>query len=128
MDDASLVRSLDAFEQLSEPDGGRLRIKPARALEFRAQRRSAHKLHHQIGSVGPDAAIVIDADDVRMIQAGRSLRLALETPQRRPVAEHVAEHDLDRNPAIETQIRRFVNRAHPAPAYQLLQAIFLVYR
>ena len=54
--------------------------------------------------------------------------LALEAPQRYPVAKHVAEHNLDRNPAIETQICSFVDRSHPTPADQLFQAIFHVNR
>jgi hypothetical protein len=58
-----------------------------------------------------------------MIQVGRSLRLALKAPQRGPVAEHVTQHDLDSNLAIKAQIRRFVNRAHPATADHPLQAI-----
>src|SRR5258708_1179009 len=127
MDDAGLMRSLDTLEHLPEPLRSRLRVKLACAREFQAQRGAANKLHHQVGSFRSDAAVVIDRDDVRMIQAGRGLRLALKAPQRSPVAEHVTEHDLDRDLAIQAQIGRFVNRAHPATADHLLQTFSLVY-
>src|SRR5258707_1273710 len=63
-----------------------------------------------------------------MIQASRSLGFTLKATQRYSVAEHVAEHDLDRNPAIETQVRSLVDRAHPTPADHFFQSVFSVNR
>src|SRR5260370_2847566 len=101
MDDAGLMRSLDTLEYLPEPLRSRLRVKLARAREFQAQRGATNKLHHQVSSLRSDAAVVIDRDDVRMIQAGRGFRLTLEAPQRSPIAEQFTEHDLDRDLTIQ---------------------------
>src|SRR5579885_359515 len=97
MDDSGLMRRIHTRENLREPRRGCLTIDLAHPLELRAQRRAAHQLHHQVSSLGSDAAIVKERDDIGMTQACGGLRLTLEAAEGSPIAEHAAEHDLDRD-------------------------------
>ena len=51
------------------------------------------------------------------------MRFALKAPQRCAVAEHRAAQNFDGDRAIQARVGRFINRAHPAFAYQAFQTI-----
>jgi hypothetical protein len=59
---------------------------------------------------------VIERADVRMIQRGNGMGLAVKAFAELRVAGHVRRQDFDRDRAIETGIPRFVDFAHPAGA------------
>ena len=75
-----------------------------------------HQLHHQVESAldGRVLALVEDADDVRVGEAGGSAGLALEPLSERAVVAQAGVHDLDRALAVEPGVESLVDRRHPA--------------
>ena len=71
-----------------------------------------------LGSGGGEFLEAVNLRDVRVIQRGEQLRLALETPQPlRPSSEGVRQ-DLDCHVPIELAIAGPIHLAHPAGAEQ----------
>jgi len=62
------------------------------------------------------AADVMQRGDVRVIQPGDRLGLALETDPSFWQVGEIVEQDLDGNASLETRIARFVDLAHAAAA------------
>jgi hypothetical protein len=81
------------------------------------------QLHDDVEVVGPGFAEVDDADDVRVVELGHRLRLALEAGLEVVVPAEVAPHDLDGDGAFEADLRAFVNRAHAALAEEGLDVV-----
>src|ERR1700691_2690666 len=55
---------------------------------------------------------VVDGADVRMVQAGRRSRLALEAVQRLAVADHAVRNELQGHMPAEAQVLGLTNYAH----------------
>ena len=66
---------------------------------------------------------VMDREDVGVIERGCELRLALEAPPIGRVGQ-VRGDELDRDGAIQLRVRRAVDRAHPAFAKLMIEAIW----
>ena len=81
------------------------------------QRRSVHQLQHQrqhaVGFFEP-----VDRRDVRMVQRGQHLGLALEPREPVRVAREGRRKDLHRDVAVELRVPRAIHLAHPAFAEQ----------
>ena len=58
----------------------------------------------------------VDRRDVRMIQRGQQLRLAVEARHPLGVVREALGHDLERDVAPELRIPRAIHFAHPARA------------
>ena len=65
---------------------------------------------------------VVDREDVGVIERGCELRLALEAPPSCRVGQ-VGGDELDRDGAIQLRVGRAVDRAHPAFAKLMIEAI-----
>src|SRR5437867_5238134 len=83
------------------------------------QRHAVQKLHRDesLASLLPN---VIDRADIRMIQCGCGLRLALETGQGLSVSGNLLRQELQGHETMEPDIFGLVNDTHAATA-QLLQ-------
>jgi len=58
----------------------------------------------------------VDCADVRMIQRGEELRLALEARHALGIGDEELRQDLDGDVATELRVARFIDFAHPARA------------
>jgi hypothetical protein len=86
-----------------------------RPLEARAQGVTLE----QLGDDEPVvrlAAVVVDAEDVRVRERGERLGLALEAREHRGIASERGGEDLERDVAIELEVARAVDLAHAAGA------------
>ena len=59
-------------------------------------------------------AVVVDGDDVRVVQAGRGLGLALEALAQRVVGAELGGDRLDRHEAVQDRVVGLVDLAHRA--------------
>src|SRR5262249_21129296 len=73
-----------------------------------------------------DAAEIVDGDDAGVRQPRHRPTLALEAPQRRTVVEPAADENLDRDRALQAQVRGPVDRAHAAAADAPLEPVLAV--
>src|SRR3990172_9457529 len=105
MDDSTLMRRFHSFAYLIEPVGANGWRKFSAALQFGAQSRSKQVFHHQISAARTDRSIIVDRDDVGMTQLSAEPRFTLETGQSRRISKQRFHRDLDRNPAVQSQIR-----------------------
>ena len=86
-------------------------------LQTPGQRLPVQQFHHEkIGLLVP--ADVINNTDVRIVQAGDRLRLALKPGPRLGTVRDVLVQDLDGHRSIEPRIQRFVDLAHSTGADQ----------
>ena len=99
MHDAAAVRGVDGIEDLPREHQGVIELDRAR------ERLPVDVLHDQV--VRPD---VIERTDMRMVQAGDRVRLALEA-----FAEG-RQHFLDGDDAVEPGVASLVDLAHAAGA------------
>jgi len=83
----------------------------------RGERLALEMRHHQVMSA-IDAADVVDAADVRMVQSRDGARLALETGSQIGIAGDLGRQDLDRDRPIEPRVACAVDFTHPARADQ----------
>ena len=114
MDDALVVGLLERLgdlpgdlERLVERDGA-----PREALlEVLALDQLEGEEGLAVGFLEP-----VDGGDVRVVERGEQMRLALEAPQAVGVLGHLRRQDLDRDVAVEVRVGRAVDLAHPAGA------------
>ena len=91
-------------------------------METLAQRLARQQLGDRVGDavVGTE---IVDGEDVRVIELGDGLGLALETREPIGVGGHRLRQHLDRHIAIEPLVVRAVDHAHPALADLLDDAV-----
>ena len=114
MDDALAMRLVERVGDL-DGDLQRLVERERPFLEARGQRLALEMRHDQVVRA-IDAADVVDAADVGMVQRGDRPGLALEACPRIGIAGDVARQDLDGDRAIEARVAGLVDLAHPAGA------------
>jgi hypothetical protein len=114
VDDAVLVRVMDAARHLLDQREDRAKLNALLEQEP-AERLPLDELHDE---EHPTAflARVIDRDKVRVRQAGRRLRLALEPPAHRLVRRRHLLHHLEGHRAIQIAVDRAVDDGHRALA------------
>ena len=106
----------DADDQLDD-----VLPRPWARLDPVPERAAVNELGDQV--LAPvELAGVMDREDVGMIERGCELRFALEAPPGRRVGQ-IGGEKLDRDGAIELGIRRAIDRAHPAFAKLVIEAI-----
>jgi hypothetical protein len=86
------------------------------------QSHSLQKLHRDEG-LPLLIANVINCADVRMIQCGRRLSLALKTGECLRVAGKILGQELKRNKTMQPRVLSFINHAHPAATELLNDAV-----
>jgi hypothetical protein len=122
MDDPLRVRGRERRgDLLREVDGLHRRQRSAAGQELR-ERPPFDELHHDVLPVAVCAGVV-DADDVRLVQAGRRLGLAPEPSHEAGVARELREQDLDRDRPAEDRVEASVDLGHPALADPSLDAV-----
>ena len=90
--------------------------------EHQAQVFPVHVLHHDVErAVGIVATEVEHLDAVRMVEAARRQRLALEPPHDRRILEQRRLEHLQANEAVQGQVPGAVDLAHSALSDQLLE-------
>ena len=114
MDDALAMRFVERVGNLGG-DRQRLVERQRPSFQPRGQRLALEMRHDQVVRA-IDAANVVDAADVRMVQRGDRTRLALEASPRIGVAGDFTRKNFDGNRAIETSIVGFVDLTHAAGA------------
>ena len=82
-------------------------------LQARGQRLAVQMRHDQVVRA-IDAADVVDAADVGMVQGRDGASLALEAGPHIGIASDFARQDLDRDRAIEPRVARAIDLPHPA--------------
>ena len=94
--------------------------RPGVRLHVLVERPARHQLHRDVGHalLLPEG---VDLRDVRMIEARRRLRLALEALHERRVGTEFLQHDLDRHLAVEHLVARQIHAAHAAVAKLLFK-------
>jgi hypothetical protein len=106
---------------LGEVDGlHRCQRSPPR--EELRERPPLDELHHDVLPVAVGSGVV-DADDVRLVQTRRRLRLATEPSHEAGIARELREQDLDRDRPTEDRIEAAVDLGHPALADPSLDAV-----
>ena len=112
MDNTFLVGRREALGHLDR-ELRRLAGRQGAALEPRAQRLALEELHHDVERLSLRREIV-DAEDVRMVQRGHGLGLALESGQRVAVLREVLGQHLHRHETIQPGVLGLKDLAHPA--------------
>ena len=104
MHDPALVGRLDGFGQGRQQRGG-LAGRLGRARQFLGQVAPLDKLHREVG-LAVVVAHVVDLNNIRMPQTGRSLRLpARSASGTLALAVHTGEQHLERDRAVERTCR-----------------------
>ena len=122
MDDALVVRGLEAFRRLAEDAQEALGRELALLLQDRREVPPVDELHRQeLDAV--HLAEVEDAQDVGVRDAARELDLALEALQRIGVLGDVGADELQGDVAVELLVVHEIDGAHAAHAEQALDAV-----
>ena len=115
VDDAAAVRALDGGEQLQTDADG---FVPAQAIvpaDEVFERLALDVLHDDV--VGPvGLAPIVDADEVRLVEAGRGLGLPAEALDEGGVVQQSLKEDLDGDAPSEGEILAQVHVGHAAAA------------
>ena len=93
-----------------------------------AQRAALQQLHHDVKPTVGGHAEIGDRYRVRMMHASGRARLPAKSLLRCFVTDEPLAENFDSHRAFDQQMRGPVNRAHPAAAEPLVQAIFAVER
>ena len=87
----------------------------------------AHQRHDQERELFPGAGVrsadVVDADDVRVLEAPHGPRLPLESTLRRGIGDQQRRQYLDRHVPLQPLVARDPHRAHPPARHLLHEAI-----
>ena len=112
MDDALAMRLVERVGDL-DGDLQRLVERERPFLEARGQRLALEMRHDQVVRA-IDAADVVDAADVGMVQRGDGAGLALEPGPQIGIASNLTRQDLDGDRSIEACVAGSVDLAHAA--------------
>ncbi len=82
-------------------------------------------LEHDERSPGVGAAEIEHAHDVVAAQARRGASLVVGAFADQPLVGQVLAYDLDRHRAVEVELRRFPDDAHPSDADELLDSVLV---
>jgi len=119
VDDALLVRFLERFSDLA-CDGEGFLDRDCPALEPLGEVLPRDELHREEvrrRAVGKRRVFeAVDVSDVRVVEGGEQLRLALEAGEAVGVLRQLGRQQLDRHVAAELRIGRTVDLAHSAGA------------
>ena len=123
VDEPLLVRVLQSGRGLRDVLGrGRVRDR-AVAIEDLLERLAVDVLHDEVGHVVVPRDVE-DADDVRVVERRGRAGLAEEPLERELLVLVAARHEhLDRDLAVQFQVLREVDRAHPAAAEHVLDDV-----
>ena len=97
--------------------------------EHVAERATIEILHHQISDAlfaGSGKTKVGDVYDIRMAQAARRARFALEAFHKFRVAHELRRDQFQRDISLCAEMRGQIHRAHPALSEQALQAVLFI--
>ena len=115
MNDAQLVRGVQAPRRLLENFRNLRHGKRAPPLEGLAERFAFQKFHGDVGRAVIGLAGFVNGDDVRVMNAPRGSRLILKAQQEVGVIQKFAVQDLERHGAIaHPNLLGEENRAHAA--------------
>ncbi len=122
MDDALLVRR---FERLGNLSGDRERLARAESVPARCDRASVGPSTSSSTSACVAARVLeaVNRRDVRMIQRGQHLCLALEPREPIGIERERFGQDLQRDVAIQLRVARAIDLAHPACAERRLNFV-----
>ena len=113
MGDAGAVRAVERVADLDRQRERFIDLKPRRSAQPVRKRLPFEMLEHQVVELAV-AADVVDGTDVRIVQRGNRARFLLEAlPRFRIRGERAGQH-LDRDRAIEPDVARAVDLAHPS--------------
>ena len=113
MDEARLVRVIQAFEQLAHEEDDPLRLH-RRVVEDHGQVVTLGEVHDHVAKPVGGLADIDDADHVRMAQPTGELGLALEPLRDLVVLEQPRVENLDRERAADLDVLGAVDRTHRA--------------
>ena len=122
--EALLVRVVQALEELPG-DVDHARRGQRRLLDDDPEVGALGQLHHHVVDAGRRLADVDDADHVGVTQAAGEIGLAVEPLGDPGVREQRGVEHLDREPALELDVPRAVDRAHRARAEERLDPVAL---
>ncbi len=124
MDDAGGVRGTEGVGEERADTRGELGEHRPLLLDLAEQRVPADQFHHDVRRrLAFASAHVEDLEDVRVVEAGRRARLAMEAPHDLGPAREVMEHDLHRDVAPQLAIARAEHARHPALAHFVDQLV-----
>ena len=126
MEDAGLVRDLDAAANARHQRRHPRWIQAAFAPQQAAQIFAGDEFHHQKGRAVGEVAVVVDRHDRRMLQPRDDLRFAVEARARIRIGDQIRAHHLDRHRPLEPHVPRAEHRAHAALADDRVHAILAV--
>jgi hypothetical protein len=113
VDEPARVRDVERAADLHEDRRGAAWVEPAGALDERAQVGALDEAHRD-EQQAVDLARVVDRHDVRVLERRGDPRLALEALAEVLVGREVRRDDLEGDRAVEREVRRPVDDAHPA--------------
>jgi hypothetical protein len=115
MDDALLVRRFDGVDDLVR-DGQRLVERQRSLRQALCERRPLDELHHE-GRCATRLLESVHLCDVRVVERGQQLGLALEARQALAIGGEKARENLHRDIAIELRVAGPIHLPHAASAY-----------
>src|SRR5690606_34224254 len=126
VDDARLVRRLEALEHLRH-DGHALRRGEALLLlDARGEGFPIEELHHPGARAGGQAAEIADFDDVLRADATGRLRLALDPLDDVDLLRHGCVQHLDGDASLDAGVLTLVDGPHPALSHEANDAVLAV--
>lgn len=126
MDDAALVDVLERVGDLGEHVERALRAHRQRAA--RDQAIALDELHDHVRAVPSVLAVIDDADDVRVRDLARELRLLVKARARDVIRRKRRRDDLERERLAELDVLGAIDLPHPAFAQPPIQRITATHR
>ena len=122
VDDTTAVGDAECGRDVARDFGGAIRVERTLCADEIGQAATVDEFHDDEVRVVL-LAPVEDADDVRVIQVGRGLRLPPEALDERGVGGEVGEQDLDRHRPIEQAITSEEDIGHPTAREASLELV-----
>ena len=123
MNDLVLMRVPQRFSGAADDMERPLQRELSFAVEAVLHTFTIHKLHSE-EMVPPVFADVVELDDIRVIERGRGLRLAVEAFEKGCVLNELLWKDLQSDAALEFGVFRLIDRSHATFADLSDNAIF----
>jgi hypothetical protein len=118
VDDAAVVRLVEAARDERDPRGGLARAEAALALEAVVHALAFEHLHHDVGRAVVGLTHVVDVDDGGVLELAARLRFVEEALQGLVVRREALEQELHREVAIRQLVARGPDGPHPTGAEQ----------
>ena len=113
MDDAALMSGVQCRRHLLEQLDRDPRLEACRAPQALSQIAARDPAHAQV-EVAVDLSRLVDRDHIRVLERGHQPPLALEARDERPVGGERGGDQLQRDRALEPEVRGLIDDAHPA--------------